>query len=331
MNTTDLATIRNRRPDFAAGESVRLIVTADPRSAALQRFCENLADELPGFRFQLEQDTEAVLPFIDAGDGLCFRAVPSGGELAPFLDALSPKARLAAAPPADQRPLLDRIPLPRDVRLYVASACPHCPASIRQWAGLVRFAPNLRLWVVDAALFPEAAEADGVRAVPTLVLDQDWRWSGQIPVTDVLNQLYELNPARLSATALEGLLKEGQAGAVSRAMQAQQIVFPALIELLTHPKWSTRLGAMVAMENLAEADPQLARTAVPLLQARFAELDDQTKGDVLYTLGETAGRQELEWIEAARAASGGGELAQAATEAAARVRERQAARDRAQG
>lgn len=322
MNAADLEIIRRRRPEFASGATVRLIMTPDPRSAALQTFCETLALELPGFSFREERAEGMSLPFIDAGDGVRFRAVPTEGELAPFLDALSPALRAQAATPPHHRELIGRIALPRDVYLYVAPGCPHCPASVRQWTTLARTGRNLRLWVVDAALFPEAAAVDGVRAVPTLVLEGNWRWSGQIPVADVLGQLSAQDPAKLSAAALEGLLKEGQAGAVSRAMQAQQAVFPGLIDLLSHPKWSVRLGAMAAMEYLAEADPLLARAAVPPLQARYAQLDDQTKGDVLYVIGETGGPHDLAWLEGARREAGGEELRQAAAEALARLRAR---------
>ena len=175
----------------------------------------------------------------------------------------------------------------------------------------------LRLHIIDGALFPEVAQDAKVQAVPTLILDDHWRWSGRIPVTDVLEQLATRDPSRLSADALDGIIKEGRAEAVARAMIEKATLFPGIIDLLVHDKWPARLGAMVVMETIAEADPPLAARVVPLLQARYDRLDDPARGDVLYVIGETGDHQAVPFLQKIAAHSTNPEIRQAASEALA--------------
>jgi hypothetical protein len=102
-------------------------------------------------------------------------------------------------------------------------------------------------------------------------------------------------------------------------MQTHGAIFPAFVELLTHPQWPLRLGAMVAMEALVESDPTLAGTVVPLLMERFSALDEAAQGDALYVLGEAGDRETLALIQALPLDGAGDELRQAAREAAASI------------
>ena len=207
MKTEDLQLIQDHPGREAAALTCELVLTGDKRSRDLQAFTRELSQLWPALMVTTTRADGDHPPYMDLGDGLRFQGVPEAKELAPFLDAL---AGLHETPLEEHRALLGRMQLGDELRLYVAAACPHCPRAVRQWAALARSGSHLRVRVVDGALFPEEARRDGVKAVPTLVVDTDWRWSGQIPVGDVLRQLVDRDPAKLSAEALEGLLKEGQ-------------------------------------------------------------------------------------------------------------------------
>jgi hypothetical protein len=137
--------------------------------------------------------------------------------------------------------------------------------------------------------------------------------------------LVDRDPSQLSAAALEGLLKEGQAASLAVAMQRHGTIFPAFVDLLTHPKWPIRLGAMVAMEALIESDQALSKTVVPLVVDRFIRLDEQAKGDALYILGEAGDHETLALLRALPLDGAGAELHQAAREAAETIAARIAA------
>jgi hypothetical protein len=76
---------------------------------------------------------------------------------------------------------------------------------------------------------------------------------------------------------------------------------------------------MVVMEEIAAADPQLAAEAVPVLQDRYADLDDPARGDVLYIIGATGRRRILPFLEDVMAESANADLRQAAQEAIAAI------------
>ncbi len=325
MKKEDLECIQNHPGRRAAGISLTLILTRDERSPTLETFIQVLEDRWPALAVERTRADDDGPPYLALGEGLRFQGLPENTKLPPFLDIL---AGDVPPPPEEQRAILNRMALGEELRLYVAAHCPHCPKAFRQWAALALAGPNLRVRIVDGSLFPEAAARDGVQAVPTLVMNGDWRWSGNIPVNDVLRQLADRDPSQLSAAALEGLVKEGRASKLAEAMQAHGTIFPAFIELLTHAKWPVRLGAMVAMEALIASDPDLARTAVPLIMSRFDGLDEQAKGDALYILGEAGDHQTLAQIQTLTLDGAGDELHRAAREAAESITARLEAAER---
>jgi hypothetical protein len=322
MITQDLQRIQNHPRRLTAATALTLVLTRDARSQVLETFVQSLETHWPALDIERRSADDDSLPFMELGDGFRFQGLPAESKLPPFLDVLAAEL----APPEEKyRELLNRMTLSDELRLYIAAPCPFCPRAVRQWAALAWAGPNMRVRVVDGTLFPEDVARDGIQAVPTLVVDQEWRWSGNIPVEDVLRQLVDRDPSQLSAAALEGLLKEGQAASLAVAMQRHGTIFPAFVDLLTHPKWPIRLGAMVAMEALIESDQALSKTVVPLVVDRFIRLDEQAKGDALYILGEAGDHETLALLRALPLDGAGAELHQAAREAAETIAARIAA------
>jgi hypothetical protein len=313
MKTEDLERIQNHPGRPTAATALKLVLTRDARSRDLERFVAVLETHWPALAIERLRADDDGPPFMDVGDGFRFQGLPEETKLSPFLDVLAGDLE---PPDRGLGEYLTRMALSDEVRLYIAAPCPFCPGAVRQWAALAWAGPNLRVRVVDGTLFPEEAARDGIQAVPTLLLDRDWRWSGDIPVADVLRQLADRDPSQLSIDALEGLLQEGRAGTLAAAMQRHGAIFPSFVELLTHPKWPIRLGAMVAMEALIESDPELAKTIVPPVMQRFPALDEATRGDALYILGEAGDQETLPLLQALSLEGAGEELRQAAREAA---------------
>ena len=77
-----------------------------------------------------------------------------------------------------------------------------------------------------------------------------------------------------------------QAERVATMMLDSDKIFPGLIELLIHERWSVRLGAMVTAEYLAAGSGPLSITLCDMLWQRFPDLTDQVRGDVVHVLGE---------------------------------------------
>jgi hypothetical protein len=75
-------------------------------------------------------------------------------------------------------------------------------------------------------------------------------------------------------------------------------LFQGFLDLLLHPEWSVRLGAMVVVEHLTENAPAMAARLCPVLMKAFDHVSDiSIQGDIFYILGETGNQTTAAWIE----------------------------------
>ncbi|MCF8052435.1 MAG: thioredoxin family protein [Desulfobacterales bacterium] len=312
--------IRRWNDELSRETTLEMVRSKDDRSAAMAAFCEDLASLAPKVSIRRIKSDDEELPAIRLLPNLMFHGVPSENELEPFLE-------ITAAVAQDPTPgdlageKLKGLDLPAALELFVAPQCIHCPSMVRRISPLAIDSKSVLLSIIDAELFHEKAGEYGIRSVPTLLLDGKFRWNGAVPLSDVTRMILSRDPANLSQSAISSFLQEGEAGKVTAMMIEHQTVFPALVDLLTHEKWPRRLGAMVAMENLAEENPSLAARAVPSLMDRLDHLTEDVKGDVVYILGEIGGPDLLPVLERIAAAAGkdSPELAESATEAIERI------------
>ncbi|WP_054696336.1 hypothetical protein [Desulfosarcina cetonica] len=185
--------------------------------------------------------------------------------------------------------------------------------------GLAGLSENVWLTVIDGLLFPEVAEEDRISAAPTVILDNQFRWTGSVDAAELVRLMLNRDPAELSADALRGMVEDGDAEGVARLMADRKQIFPAFVELLIHPRWSVRLGAMVAFETLVEMAPETARQVVGPLLAAFPAVDETVKGDLLHVLGESGNREALPFLSKVVASESDAEINDAATEAIAKL------------
>lgn len=319
MNTDHVDQLKRLATDLPPGTRLQLTLTQHTRSDAFQAFSHQLTAAVPAIAIHTDVTAEPEPPWIETKSGIRFHALPEGDKLDSFVNALKPIDDGDNSLLPAHHELLTHMALPAEIRLYIAPGCPFCPQALQEWVSLARASDKLRLQVIDGALFPEAAREENIQAVPTLVLDDHLRWSGRIPITDVLEQLATRDPGRLSADALDGIIKDGQAEQVARAMIENGTLFPAIIDLLSHSKWPVRLGAMVVMETIAATAPSLAAQVVPFLRQRYDHLEDPVRGDVLYIIGETGDHEALPFLQNIVECSPNSEVRQAALEALATI------------
>ncbi len=264
---------------------IQLIITEDDRTKEFRAFCDILAGLAPNVRIKREK--EEGRPGMKIGKNLYYHAIPLGMELSPFLDILSMPQNLAET----------QIRMPVDLKLYVSQHCPFCPQAVRQLAPIALANELVRLMVIDGGLFPEMAEKDEVQSAPTLLLEDMFRWSGSMPVAEILTTISDRDPAKLGAASLENMLSEGKAFKLSQMMLDHKLVFPAFFDLITHAKWQIRLGAMAAAEEIIDKDKSLAEAMIAPLRERFEKADDQIKGDILYVFGQIGSADALMNVE----------------------------------
>lgn len=252
-------------------------------------FCDELKAQLSALKVKKERDeTRFSTPAMIMGrhNNIAYQALPSGKILKLFLSTFDTAAE--DSPDIDDAisAQLQQIDLPVALKLYVASHCPHCPGTLAQLLPLAAANRHLHLTIIDAQQFDQTAETDQIRSVPTLILDNHFRWSGPMEMAEVLAISIQRDPTQLSAASLRQLIEDGQAQRLAQMMVGAGVIFPALVDLITHDRWSVRLGAMVTAEYLADDAATLALELATLLWDRFADLSDPTKGDVLHVIGQ---------------------------------------------
>lgn len=225
-------------------------------------------------------------------DTVYYSALPYEHELDPFLSALD----WLTHPPAPDPPvktLLDRIESPVPLTLYIAQACPHCPALVRTVMAMAVNCDMIRLEIIDGTLFPEAAGKDTVLAAPCLILGNDFRWTGPTSAEEIGQMMVSRDPSAFSVQSLKAVLEDGRASWITDQMIRHGRIFENFYGLLLHDIWSVRLGAMVIVEDMAEKSPELALQMCDRLVREFDGRDATIQGDILYALGEAGNRDTL--------------------------------------
>ncbi len=298
---------------------IRLVLTGDERSRTFQGFCEALAHIAPRIKLKKEKDEDAKFPVIRIGT-VAYRAIPMDQELEPFLMAMAGKGGdIQDISPSVQDKLL-QVRMPAHLKIYIMRHCPFCPALVKQLILLAAACKSIRLTIIDGALFPETAATDKIRTAPTVLLDDQFHWSGTVRIEDIVDMVLNRDPSKISAPSLEAMFGDGGAVRVAEMMLDTGKLFPAFLDLLIHQKWPVRLAAMVAFETIAEKNPSLIRHAMPFLWNSFSEAEDTVKGDILYLFGISGDTQLIPKLERVLNGAYALEVKEAAEEALASLK-----------
>lgn len=275
---------------------IRLTTSADTRSQELEQFCRELVEKASRLQVIIEKnDAAGSMPGIHITSSVIYHAVPLGTELLPFLDMLVDVSEQSAGnSPVGSTPESE---FPAKLKLYVSSTCSFCPAVVRKLVPLVMRNTHIQLMIIDAVRFSEVADTDHIRSVPTLILDDQFRWTGMVDFNELLNTIQGRDPAQLSAGTLASMISDGNAYGLAEMMLKEGCIFPGFMDLLTHEAFSTRLGAMAAAEEIAERRLSLAVQMAPPLVERFEQQIDAVKGDLLYIIGLSGDSGMLDFLK----------------------------------
>ena len=319
---SDIQKIENWNKNLEGDIPIQLVLNQGPEDRALETFCDFLSGHAPRVKVTRKTDSEKKMPEIQITRRIIYSALPLEQELAPFLEALSLTRRSEPDLPPGIQETLKKITIPARLKLWVAQACPHCPAMVRSLVPLALASDQVSLHMVDGTLFPGKAAKEKVLSAPCLILDGDFRWTGQVEAGEVAEMMATRDPASLSAASLQLILEEGKASWIAEQMMDRNAIFPGFIELLLHETWSVRLGAMVVIEELTEHAPNLAGTIVPPLLNAFPGADIPVKGDILYALGEIGDEKTAREIKKLNMDGDHPDLAEALADALASIQER---------
>jgi len=294
---------------------IGLIQTEDHRSQQIQAFCEDFSRLAPGVKIEREENDGEQVPEISIGENISYQAVPLGRELVPFLDVLGGRDTLAGKLTLPVRDDLNQLKVPAMLKVYIAPQCPFCPQVVTLLLTLAASESLIYVTVMDGVLFSERAKNDHVQSVPTVILDDQFRWTGTIQIEELVHMMLTRDPSQLGTDSLRKIIKQGDAAGLAQMMMESGNIYPAFLDLLTHAKWQIRLGAMVTFEFLAEERKEMASQLVAPLWDRFFQVDDRVKGDIIYILGESKDLSVIPKLNSVRKGSYSDEVLEAAVEA----------------
>jgi hypothetical protein len=271
---------------------IRLVTTSDPRSSGFEAFAAEFGSIAPKVRFYSGHSDALASPAVVIGDRWCYHALPLSSELDPFLGLLDMLDR-GQGPPlaAALHRRLEGIRTPGELQVFIGAQCPFCPHVVKQILPLPLLNPLLKVTVIDGLLFGEMAQRASVKASPTVILDEEFRWSGQIRLEELVECLEHRDPVRLDTATLQDMLKEGNAAQLVQMMLRREVIPPAFVPLLVHGEWSVRLGAMVVLEEIAAANRALAQQAAQPLWQQLDAVETNIQGDIIYLLGQIGDRE----------------------------------------
>jgi glutaredoxin len=290
---------------------IGLIRSKDDRSKQIQTFCEDFSRLAPGVRIEKEDNDGEQAPGISIGENISYQ----GRELAPFLDALSGRDTLAGKLASPVRDVLNQLKVPAMLKVYIAPQCPFCPQVVTLLLTLAASESLIYITVIDGALFSERAENDQVRSAPTVILDDQFRWTGAIQLEELVHIMLTRDPSQLGTDSLRKIIEQGDAAGLAHMMMESGKIYPAFLDLLAHAKWQIRLGAMVTFEFLAEERKEMSSQVIEPLWERFSQVDDRVKGDILYILGESKDPGVIPKLKSVSNGPYTGEVREAAIEA----------------
>ena len=320
MTPNEEKRIRKLKDKISHPLKLTLFETEHGKNTEFIFFCEKLSQLIPQIQYVKADGDPQSAPMIGIGNGIRYQAIPTGTELEPFLEALAfNDSSVINIPELLQKSLYD-IEIPAVLKIYVAPQCKFCPEMVRQLIPLPEVNRNIKLMIIDCTQFPELMRQYKIQSVPTLFLDDHFRWTGSINLKELIAMMKDRDPSLLGAVSLEMILTEGNAAQLAQMMLAENIIFPAFYDVLTNDKWSVRLGAMVVMEEIIDQQPALAAQAIIPLWERFFEVSDQVKGDILHVFGEIGKSQALSMLETVLSGEFGEEVKEAAEEALEKIK-----------
>ncbi len=295
--------------------TIGLVASQHTSSKLFHKFCEELTRLVAKIKISKVEADPQDPPQILLGSGLRYQAVPTGYELQPFLEALAAldSDSLKIAEPI--KTLLKKNKLPASLTVFIAPQCTFCPQLVRRLIALPMADKNLQLTIIDGTLFPEMMQTHRIQAVPTLLLDDQFRWTGSVPLEELIDIINTRDPVLLGSASLESIIKEGGAGRLAAMMLQAETLFPAFYDVLTHNKWPIRLGAMVVIEEIVAKDRDLAAEALSPLWDRFHGASVQIQGDILHVFGEIGNPRSVSWLESVLSGNFDEEVKEAAREA----------------
>lgn len=319
MNTNTKKLISQWNKKLQNKKELSLVINNSETSNLFKTFCNEFSDIASNVSITSKKDGDAEEPYLKINQNLIFKAIPEEKILKIFLDFLTfDKTKI----PQNLIDKLQNLNTPVSLKIYIAPFCPYCPKIVEDIGQLAFANKNIEVIITDGSLFSDLAEKDSVLSAPTIIFNENFRWTGSVNPDEIAEVIANIKPEDLSQEALKTIIETGKASVLADLMIEAECIFPKFYGLVTHEKWPIRLGAMVVVEELAEKKPALAEQVIAKLWDAFTDFDDSVKGDIIYLSGEADNLRNMDKIKNIITGNYSEELKEAAAEAVQSLKER---------
>ena len=200
--------------------------------------------------------------------------------------------------------LKDRGEIDAEVKVFIAPLCPVCPYVVEEVCSL----PIKKIEIIDVTDYPEIADEYDIMATPTVVI-------GKVKLVGKVSREEVLEWIRRGYDKKEyfaKLLREGSAEDVVREVKKDGDA-SVLVDLLAYKDFMVRLGAMVAIEELAKENPEIVKKVKDKIRELLKHEDERIRQDVAMLLGDIGDESDREFLE--ELLKEGGDVEESAREA----------------
>ena len=322
LTTHELQTAKNTLEALQNPVVIKVNLTKDTLTGKFRRFIDALATASGMLQpiyttYYVENDP----PTIEIKPNLRYMALPSGKEMAPFLQSLISRSNGEILLTERTLSILAKCITSTKIEVMVSPACPHCPIVVGLVNQLALTSNYVEVTVIDITLFDDFAQKYNIRAVPTLVINGQDQLVGNISEDLLVDKLTSQAPSTFRPDSFKKIVKEGDAEKLAGMMVADDDVYGGALELLADPDWSVRMGMMVVLEEVAMRSPDLVQRIYPYLVGLLGHGDANQRGDMAYLLGIIGNASVLESLKVLLTDTNP-EVAEAAFEAIQQIQER---------
>jgi len=215
-----------------------------------------------------------------------YLAVPEGPELSPFLDAIKLLGGAEKLPDSDLLRSLDGKTEPARILVLVAAACPNCPEAVRAAVTIAACQPLVSVTVVDAVQHDDIAVRFKVKSTPTVIINDEATFVGTLTLKELIGHLLHADDSASLTTVLESMINAGRAEDAADLLCRRQQP-EALLPLYSTPEFSTRMGALLVIDEALEKDPGILDPVVDQLVELLSHENAGLRGDTADLLGRT--------------------------------------------
>ncbi len=304
LTDSDLAKIQDISSKISS--SLTMYVNQAPLDDAFASNLMSVAAQISGVsmnRILLEQWSSPIFPdkpaltlSVQGSRNINYLAAPEGPELDPFLDALGWISGAAELPPSSGIRSLETLKSP--VRLFVlmASSCPHCPNVVRHALIAAIANPAIDLTIIDAVQFTDIADRYKIKSTPTIIINDGFTSVGLLSLDKLAEILLKVSDGESLTLTLDSMIKSGRAEDAARLMCRENRP-EAILPIYLSQEFSTRMGALVAMEEALSFNPRALDTIVDKLTELLFHEENALRGDTAELLGKIGNSEAVRHLK----------------------------------